>query len=216
MAIDNVRLSQAVSLISRSGSVNKKHSSNLMPGSRSRSRSAPNKCARMKRRFANRTRWSRRSNNCRSRARLQQSSPGHHRQPRHNKAQFARTIRPPAARGQARDERGAASRHADTTGRGVLAAAAVRSEAAGRECSRERLSEMVHLTLSETISVESVLGAGVWRVEVDPAKLESRALQPARGDPGGRAPGSCPLYVQLAFEGALQHVIATPSRNSGT
>jgi signal transduction histidine kinase len=33
------------------------------------------------------------------------------------------------------------------------------------------LSEMVHRTLSETISVETVLGAGVWRVEVDPAEL---------------------------------------------
>ncbi|WP_340672323.1 PAS domain S-box protein [Bradyrhizobium ottawaense] len=35
------------------------------------------------------------------------------------------------------------------------------------------LSEMVHRTLSETISVETVLGAGVWRVEVDPAELEA-------------------------------------------
>ena len=38
------------------------------------------------------------------------------------------------------------------------------------------LSEMVHRTLSETISVETVLGAGVWRVEVDPAELEAAII----------------------------------------
>jgi PAS domain S-box-containing protein len=35
------------------------------------------------------------------------------------------------------------------------------------------LSEMVHRTLGETIAVETVLGAGVWRVEADPAELEA-------------------------------------------
>jgi PAS domain S-box-containing protein len=35
------------------------------------------------------------------------------------------------------------------------------------------LSEMVHHTLGEIISVETVLGAGVWRVEVDPNELEA-------------------------------------------
>jgi signal transduction histidine kinase len=35
------------------------------------------------------------------------------------------------------------------------------------------LSEMVHRTLGETISVETVLGAGLWRVEADPAELEA-------------------------------------------
>jgi PAS domain S-box-containing protein len=38
------------------------------------------------------------------------------------------------------------------------------------------LSDMVHRTLSETISVETVLGAGVWRVEVDPAELEAAII----------------------------------------
>lgn len=38
------------------------------------------------------------------------------------------------------------------------------------------LSEMVHRTLSETISVETVLGAGVWRIEVDPAELEAAII----------------------------------------
>jgi PAS domain S-box-containing protein len=38
------------------------------------------------------------------------------------------------------------------------------------------LSEMVHRTLGETISVETVLGAGVWRVEVDPTELEAAVI----------------------------------------
>jgi signal transduction histidine kinase len=38
------------------------------------------------------------------------------------------------------------------------------------------LSEMVHRTLGETISVETVLGAGVWRVEADPAELEAAII----------------------------------------
>jgi signal transduction histidine kinase len=32
---------------------------------------------------------------------------------------------------------------------------------------------MVHRALGETISVETVLGAGLWRVEADPAELEA-------------------------------------------
>jgi CheY-like chemotaxis protein len=35
---------------------------------------------------------------------------------------------------------------------------------------------MVHRTLGETISVETVLGAGVWRVEVDPTELEAAVI----------------------------------------
>ncbi|MCK1283888.1 PAS domain S-box protein [Bradyrhizobium sp. 44] len=38
------------------------------------------------------------------------------------------------------------------------------------------LSEMVHRTLGETISVETVLGAGLWRVEADPAELEAAII----------------------------------------
>ena len=38
------------------------------------------------------------------------------------------------------------------------------------------LSEMVHRTLGETISVEAVLGAGLWRVEADPAELEAAMI----------------------------------------
>ncbi|MGY2931903.1 signal transduction histidine kinase [Bradyrhizobium sp. GM6.1] len=38
------------------------------------------------------------------------------------------------------------------------------------------LSEMVHRTLGETISVETVLGAGLWRVEADLAELEAAII----------------------------------------
>ncbi|UFW91728.1 PAS domain S-box protein (plasmid) [Bradyrhizobium barranii] len=38
------------------------------------------------------------------------------------------------------------------------------------------LSDMIHRTLGETIDVETVLGAGVWRVEADPAELEAAII----------------------------------------
>jgi PAS domain S-box-containing protein len=38
------------------------------------------------------------------------------------------------------------------------------------------LSDMVHRTLGETIAVETVLGAGLWRVEADPNELEAAIL----------------------------------------
>ncbi|MGY3369936.1 PAS domain S-box-containing protein [Bradyrhizobium sp. GM2.4] len=38
------------------------------------------------------------------------------------------------------------------------------------------LSDMIHRTLGETIDVETVLGAGVWRVEADPAELEAAVI----------------------------------------
>ena len=38
------------------------------------------------------------------------------------------------------------------------------------------LSELVHRTLGETVEVETVLGAGVWPVEVDPNELEAAIL----------------------------------------
>ncbi|WP_426435452.1 PAS domain S-box protein [Bradyrhizobium genosp. P] len=38
------------------------------------------------------------------------------------------------------------------------------------------LSDMVHRTLGETIAVETVLGAGLWRIEVDPNELEAAIL----------------------------------------
>ena len=38
------------------------------------------------------------------------------------------------------------------------------------------LSDMIHRTLGETIAVETVVGAGLWRVEADPNELESAIL----------------------------------------
>ncbi|WP_234683721.1 ATP-binding protein [Bradyrhizobium monzae] len=38
------------------------------------------------------------------------------------------------------------------------------------------MSDMVHRTLGEMISVETVLGAGLWRVEADPGELEAAIL----------------------------------------
>lgn len=38
------------------------------------------------------------------------------------------------------------------------------------------MSEMIHRTLGETVSVETVLGAGLWRVEADPNELEAAIL----------------------------------------
>jgi PAS domain S-box-containing protein len=37
-------------------------------------------------------------------------------------------------------------------------------------------SELMHRTLGETIAIETVLGAGLWRVEVDPNELEAALL----------------------------------------
>lgn len=38
------------------------------------------------------------------------------------------------------------------------------------------ISDMVHRTLGETIAVETVLAAGLWRVEADPSELEAAIL----------------------------------------
>jgi signal transduction histidine kinase len=38
------------------------------------------------------------------------------------------------------------------------------------------MSDMVHRTLGEMIAVETVLGAGLWRVEADPGELEGAIL----------------------------------------
>jgi PAS domain S-box-containing protein len=38
------------------------------------------------------------------------------------------------------------------------------------------MSDMIHRTLGETIAVETVLGAGLWRIEADPTELESAIL----------------------------------------
>ena len=38
------------------------------------------------------------------------------------------------------------------------------------------MSDLLHRSLGETISVETVLGAGVWRIEIDPNQLENAIL----------------------------------------
>ncbi|MDX3969125.1 MAG: PAS domain S-box protein [Bradyrhizobium sp.] len=38
------------------------------------------------------------------------------------------------------------------------------------------MSELIHRTLGETISIETVLGAGLWRIEADPNELEAAIL----------------------------------------
>jgi PAS domain S-box-containing protein len=38
------------------------------------------------------------------------------------------------------------------------------------------MSELIHRTLGETIAVETVLGAGLWRIEADPNELEAGIL----------------------------------------
>jgi signal transduction histidine kinase len=38
------------------------------------------------------------------------------------------------------------------------------------------MSDLLHRTLGETISVETVSAAGLWRVEVDPNELEAAIL----------------------------------------
>ena len=38
------------------------------------------------------------------------------------------------------------------------------------------VSDLMHRTLGETIAIETVLGAGLWRVEVDPNELEAALL----------------------------------------
>ena len=65
------------------------------------------------------------------------------------------------------------------------------------------LSEMVHRTLGETIAVETVLGAGLWRVEADP-NATARASSPH----GGQSPSLCSQWTRGIC-------ISTPEGKSG-
>jgi PAS domain S-box-containing protein len=76
------------------------------------------------------------------------------------------------------------------------------------------LSEMIHRTLGETIAVETVLGAGLWRVEADPGELEAAVLNLAVNArdamPGG---GRLTLetsnaYIDEAYVAAHSEVVA--------
>jgi PAS domain S-box-containing protein len=63
------------------------------------------------------------------------------------------------------------------------------------------LSQLVHRTLGETIAVESVLGAGLWRVEVDPNELEAAILNLAVNARDAMADGG-----RLTIETANAHI----------
>jgi CheY-like chemotaxis protein len=63
------------------------------------------------------------------------------------------------------------------------------------------LSELIHRTLGETIAVETVLAAGLWRVEVDPNELESAILNLAVN-----ARDAMPEGGRLTIETANSHI----------
>jgi PAS domain S-box-containing protein len=63
------------------------------------------------------------------------------------------------------------------------------------------MSEMIHRTLGETISVETVLGAGLWRVEADPNELEAAILNLAVN-----ARDAMPDGGRLTLETANAHI----------
>ncbi len=63
------------------------------------------------------------------------------------------------------------------------------------------LSELLHRTLGETIAVETVLGAGVWRVEADASELESALLNLALNARDAMAEGG-----KLTIETANAHI----------
>ena len=63
------------------------------------------------------------------------------------------------------------------------------------------LSDLLHRTLGETIAVETVLGAGVWRVEADSNELESALLNLALN-----ARDAMPEGGKLTIETANAHI----------
>jgi PAS domain S-box-containing protein len=62
-------------------------------------------------------------------------------------------------------------------------------------------SELMHRTLGETIAIETVLGAGLWRVEVDPNELEAALLNLAVN-----ARDAMPEGGRLTIETANTHI----------
>ncbi|MEO6339912.1 MAG: ATP-binding protein [Caulobacteraceae bacterium] len=63
------------------------------------------------------------------------------------------------------------------------------------------LSELVHRTLGETIAVEAVLGAGLWRIEADPNELEASILNLAVN-----ARDAMPAGGRLTIETSNAHI----------
>jgi PAS domain S-box-containing protein len=78
------------------------------------------------------------------------------------------------------------------------------------------MSELLHRTLSEAIAVETVLGAGLWRVEADPTELEAAILNLAVNardamPEGGRLTiETANTYIDEAY--AALHVEVTPGQ----
>ncbi len=75
------------------------------------------------------------------------------------------------------------------------------------------MSELLHRTLGETIAIETVRGAGVWRVEVDPNEMEAAILNLAVN-----ARDAMPNGGRLTIETANAHIdesYATRSCGSG-
>jgi PAS domain S-box-containing protein len=67
-----------------------------------------------------------------------------------------------------------------------------------------RLSDLLHRTLGETIAIETVLGAGLWRVEADANELESAILNCAVN-----ARDAMPEGGRLTIETANTHIDET-------
>jgi len=73
------------------------------------------------------------------------------------------------------------------------------------------MSELLHRTLGETIEIETVLAAGLWRVEVDPNQLENAILNLAVN-----ARDAMPAGGKLTIETANTHLDrGYASRNAG-
>jgi PAS domain S-box-containing protein len=71
------------------------------------------------------------------------------------------------------------------------------------------MSELLHRTLGETIAVETVLGAGLWRIEVDPNELESAILNLAVN-----ARDAMPQGGKLTIETANAYIDASYTRDN--
>ena len=63
------------------------------------------------------------------------------------------------------------------------------------------MSELLHRTLGETIAIETVRGAGIWRVEVDPNEMEAAILNLAVN-----ARDAMPSGGRLTIESANTHI----------
>lgn len=63
------------------------------------------------------------------------------------------------------------------------------------------MSELLHRTLGETIEIETVRGAGIWRVEVDPNEMEAAILNLAVN-----ARDAMPAGGRLTIESANTHI----------